>query len=253
MLNQLIEQNYDLLNENDLYIWQYIQHHKIECQTLSIQALAKACNVSHSSILRFTKKLGLEGYSELKVYLKWEAKQEKEYDHHMVESITNSLHHTLDRLESTDFSQMVKMIYEAKRVFVYYTGDVQYNAANELKREFIYSKKAFQLIGNEIELDALLKIATKEDLFIIISLYGNHSTAIMLAKALTEMKIPKIAICRDTKNELRLYSEASLVFNTSGFKVPLKDDLYYDTTHYFLIINMLYIRYVEYVALQIER
>ena len=68
-LDKLVESNYAQLNEIDLYIWQYILHHKRECQKISIHELAHECNVSHTSILRFTKKLGLEGFSELKFYL----------------------------------------------------------------------------------------------------------------------------------------------------------------------------------------
>ena len=36
-LESLIKENYEKLNENDLYIWNYILHHKKECQTMSIQ------------------------------------------------------------------------------------------------------------------------------------------------------------------------------------------------------------------------
>ena len=78
-LDKLVEDNYHQLNENDLYIWQYILHHKRECQRISIKDLARNCNVSHTSILRFTKKLGLEGFSELKVHLKWDLAQKPNF------------------------------------------------------------------------------------------------------------------------------------------------------------------------------
>lgn len=39
-LDKLVEDNYHQLNENDLYIWQYILHHKRECQRISIKDLA---------------------------------------------------------------------------------------------------------------------------------------------------------------------------------------------------------------------
>lgn len=40
-LDKLVEDNYHQLNENDLYIWQYILHHKRECQRISIKDLAR--------------------------------------------------------------------------------------------------------------------------------------------------------------------------------------------------------------------
>ncbi|MDE6195793.1 MAG: MurR/RpiR family transcriptional regulator, partial [Erysipelotrichaceae bacterium] len=70
-LEKLVNQYYDKLNENDKYIWQYIYHHQQECQKMSIQELARICNVSHTTIIRFAKKIGLDGYSDIKMYLKW--------------------------------------------------------------------------------------------------------------------------------------------------------------------------------------
>lgn len=52
-LEELVNKNYQSLNENDLYIWNYIIHHRKECERLSIDDLASKCNVSRSTILRF--------------------------------------------------------------------------------------------------------------------------------------------------------------------------------------------------------
>ena len=71
-LEALVYDNYKSLNENDKYIWKYILNNKKECENMSIQDLAANCNVSHTTILRFAQKLGLNGYSELKFCLKLE-------------------------------------------------------------------------------------------------------------------------------------------------------------------------------------
>ena len=67
-LAELVNQHYKELSSNDLYIWDYIQAHRKECQNLSIVELAQRCHVSKTTILRFAQKLSLKGYSELKVY-----------------------------------------------------------------------------------------------------------------------------------------------------------------------------------------
>lgn len=41
-LDELVNENYNKLNENDLLIWQYIQKHKKECCSISIEELAKS-------------------------------------------------------------------------------------------------------------------------------------------------------------------------------------------------------------------
>lgn len=52
-LEELVNRNYQQLNDNDLYIWNYIIHHRKECERLSIDELALRCSVSRSTILRY--------------------------------------------------------------------------------------------------------------------------------------------------------------------------------------------------------
>ena len=73
-LETLIYDNYKSLNENDKHIWNYILSNKKLCESMSIQELACSCNVSHTTILRFAQKLGLNGYSELKFYYNYPIK-----------------------------------------------------------------------------------------------------------------------------------------------------------------------------------
>lgn len=76
-LEQLVNSNYSKLNDNDIYILRYILNNKEKCSTISINELAKLCNVSRTTVLRMVQKLGFDGYSEFKVYLKWQIEKEK--------------------------------------------------------------------------------------------------------------------------------------------------------------------------------
>lgn len=105
-LDKLVESHYDQLNEIDLYIWQYIYHHKRECQKISIHELVHACNVSHTSILRFTKKLGLDGFSELKVYIKWDLSQKSEFTPQIIDDACNGLSNTIEEMRHSDFTSI---------------------------------------------------------------------------------------------------------------------------------------------------
>lgn len=69
-LNELVNLHFDDLNESDLYIWNYINNHREVCTKITIEDLGKKCNVSRTTILRFSKKIGLEGFAELKYYLR---------------------------------------------------------------------------------------------------------------------------------------------------------------------------------------
>lgn len=60
-LDELINKYHKQLNENDLYIWNYISKHRKECETLAIDQLAHKCNVSRTTILRFSQKIISKG------------------------------------------------------------------------------------------------------------------------------------------------------------------------------------------------
>ena len=96
-LEQLIEQNYHKLNESDLYIWNHIRTHPDECRDISIDALSEACCVSHTTILRFAKKLGLSGFSELKVILKWQKGPKRAFRQDELARTMQDYQQTIDR------------------------------------------------------------------------------------------------------------------------------------------------------------
>ena len=71
-LEELVNSNYNKLNDNDLLIWQYIQSHKKQCCDISIEELADVCCISRTTISRFTQKLCFKGFREFKIHLKLE-------------------------------------------------------------------------------------------------------------------------------------------------------------------------------------
>lgn len=246
IIDDLVHKNYNQLNENDLYIWQYISHHREECQKISIQELSKRCNISHTSIIRFAKKLGLEGYSELKIYLKWGLEQKDTFDSQTLHRVTKEYINTLHMMETTDFDELLCCIHDAKRVFVYSTGEVQYHAALELKREFAYRNRIMHVIEGTTELDAVLNHVQEEDLFIIISLSGDNEEAITLARFLGKMNIETIGISIDNQNLLSKSCSFNIQFDPSSFDLGYKGRYYTSTGHFFVIVNMLFLKYLEY-------
>lgn len=251
-LEELIDEHYDMLNENDLYIWQYIYRHKHECQKMSIQELAHTCNVSHTSIIRFAKKLGLDGYSELKVYIKWSIKRKTTYDDKALHQSAIELKETIDMMETRDFDKILQFLDQAERIFIYTTGEVQYHAAQELKREFIYNRKIMHIIEGESELDTVLNRASRNDVFLILSLSGDNETAVTLAKVLKRMKITSIGIAINTNNLLSKNCSEFIGFKTSYFNIGCFDKRYCCTGQLFIIVNLLFLRYMEYCSLKNE-
>ncbi|NSA20439.1 DNA-binding MurR/RpiR family transcriptional regulator [Clostridium saccharobutylicum] len=164
-LEALIDENYEKLNESDLHIWNYILNHKKECQAMSIQELASKCNVSHTTILRFTHKLGLQGYSEMKIYLKWENKQQNQFDNIQVENICNDIEKTMEVMKKRDFYDVFELFEKSDRIYVYGSGAVQKNAAEDLKRNMIFGNKLVYVLEGKSETDIILDILSSKDVF----------------------------------------------------------------------------------------
>ncbi len=72
-LDEHINRNFDKLNDNDLHIAHFINTHIDECKNMKIQDLAQFTHASNATIHRFTRKLGFDGYSDFKSYLKFES------------------------------------------------------------------------------------------------------------------------------------------------------------------------------------
>ncbi len=245
-LQELIYQNYDQLNEVDLYIWQYIFHHQQECLATSIQQLANKCNVSTTTILRFTRKIGLDGYSELKVLLKWQ-KPGGGFNGAVISKVADELKATIDSISTRDLEATVDAIHQASRVHIYPTGDVQTHVAQEFKKDFTFKNKLMNVIEGGSELDSILKTLKPTDLFIIISFSGNNASAITLAKLLNRLGQKSIGIAMDNDNLLSKYTTHYVGFNSTPYQISL-DQSGYCPTHLFLIEYFIYLRYIEYVS-----
>ena len=157
-LDELINNNYLKLNDSDLYILKYIMNNKNQCIDLTINELASKCNVSRTTILRFTPKLGFKGYSEFKVFLKWELEALKKIESKPVEKFYCDIEETLKSMQQKDFTEICKLIYNAERVFVYGTGIAQASVAREIKREFLSLQKCFYEIEGDTELKMLSQV-----------------------------------------------------------------------------------------------
>lgn len=73
--------SYEILqsfNELEMHVYNYIMEHKEEVKYMTIRELAEAIHVSTSTVVRFCKKLGCDGYSEFRVQFKMFLKEEKE-------------------------------------------------------------------------------------------------------------------------------------------------------------------------------
>ena len=201
-------------------------------------------NLHQGVILRFAQKLSLKGYSELKVYLKWENKEvNKEMD--SIESVCDMFKNSIDEMEKNDYHKACKMIYDSKRVFIYGTGFFQTLVAQDLKRVFLSGKKCFSIIDGIREIDLTLDALTSEDLVIIISYSGESSQVKSFAKQLLIRDIPFISITQLKTNNLARLSNESIYINTKA--VNIGNNISYNSTNlFFIFVELFFLKYMNY-------
>ena len=247
-LEELVKKNYDKLNENDFYIWKYIIYHKEECKSMSIQELAEKCNVSHTTILRFAHKLGLDGYSEMKVYLKWESKSKVSILDEDIEKSCQCIEKVINEIKNRDFDELFEFIDNAENIYVYGSGEAQKNAAKELKRVMLFSDKLVYNLEGRSETKIILESITDKDLFFMISLSGENSIVNDFAYKLKEKGAKVVSITIEGNNELASISDFSIQFYSHSIMLNGHRDNYYGTTQFFIINELLMLKYLKYIS-----
>lgn len=244
-LEELINENYSKLNENDIYILKYILKNKKECYNLGVNELANRCNVSKTTIVRCVKKLGFQGYSEFKVHLKWKESDEINKDEDNIKNLLIDINQTINYIKDKDFTNICKLIYNADRIFGYGTGAPQRAVLQALKQTLFAANKHLYIIEGEGEFEGLIDKITEKDLIIIISLSGNTTSLEKNTNKLSLKGIEYISITKLVNNKLSTTTPYNLYATTS--RVKLDDGNDYETfTMYYILIEVLFRHYLQY-------
>lgn len=244
-LDELIIKYYDKLNSNDLYLYQYINANRKACRDLTIEELAARSHISKSSILRFAQKLSLRGYSELKVYLRLDEKEEREADKDILSVVCNDYHRAIEEFKNKNCETVCKMIYEAEHVYVYATGSMQASVGREFQRKFLYAKKHILTSEGKGEFQQILEMASPRDLIIMISLSGDSPYTVECARAIKIKNIPLIAFTKMKVNQLVRLSDESMYAGTSEITSATKDS-YETSVLFFMMTEILLVKYLIY-------
>lgn len=245
-IEELLNYYYEEFSENEKYICHYLSRHLEECSKQTIDEFASCCNVSKTLLVRFAKKLGLAGYSELKARLKLELKEQRTGTDGLLQIMTDSYHKMMDDLMKKNLSSFFDKLYGAERVFVYGSGSSQARAASEMKRIFLPAKEIIHLHGHGL-CSVLHRIASPRDLVIIISLSGESESVIALARELRTNHVPAVSVTRLKSNTLASLCEENLYINS--VQLPLQHNMEYEiTTPYFILIEYLYLSYQNYLV-----
>ncbi len=243
-LEELVNQHYEKLNNNDLYIWDYISSHKKQCENLSIEALAKKIHISRTTIMRFAQKLGLKGYGELKILLKIENTKSQNI-HSGLELIYQNYLNTMSEFKEKDFSQLISYIQHAHIIYACSSGSIQHQVASEIKRTFLEIGKLVYLIRNSSETSVYEEMISPQDIIFLISYSGENPQMISFAKKMKIRQVPLISITANKHNTLSQLSDCPFYVDTPSIANPF-GPRHEGLVNYFILIDFILAKYIDY-------
>lgn len=247
-LENLVQEQYDRMSISDRMIWEYICHHRRECRNMSLHQLADACQVSHTSVLRFIQLLGMEGFSEFKVFLKWEDRRKDAFAIQTIEKNCFDLTRTIGLIQHMDCTSLFQKMDAAKNIYAYGSGSVQKSAARMLRNYFIVGDKLIHVIEGREERDVVLQTMHPGDVVFLISVSGNNPQMNAYAEKFRQNGLYLAAICQDGANDLSKLCDFCIPFYTERFEIGRNGLVYYSAAGMFAIAEILLLKYAAYRA-----
>ncbi|GAY76865.1 transcriptional regulator, RpiR family [Sporolactobacillus inulinus] len=163
-----IKMNYDRLTDSEKEMAKFMMRRPQDVVNMSIVELGAAMLSSKSSVLRFAKKLGYRGFSELKYVIRESMKVPALEPSDLTQLLKQDLDWIMRYVEQTNFQPFLQKLKDARMVFLYATGFSQNNFTKEFSKDLMLAKRANMLISGESNLLMSSSIIRKDDLIILL-------------------------------------------------------------------------------------
>lgn len=248
ILMNLIRENYSKLNNNDLRIYSYIIQNKSEANELNINQMADELGLSTSSIMTFTKKLGLDGYSELKYLIKWsEEDKNSTFDDNEIEYTKNDINLTMTMMSSLNLDGLFRKINEARDIFVIGNGYTQLNVAEELKRNFLNVGKILDILDQDSDYERYKGLIKEGDVLFVISFSGENEKLIDFIKSLKE-DVTIASITKLSNNTISYLSDYNISFVTHEVYDFNQRMTITPISQYYIVIDFIILKYLSFIS-----
>ena len=244
----LVRENYSKLNNNDLRIYSYIIQNKSEANELNINQMADELGLSTSSIMTFTKKLGLDGYSELKYLIKWsEEDKNSTFDDNEIEYTKNDINLTMTMMSSLNLDGLFRKINEARDIFVIGNGYTQLNVAEELKRNFLNVGKILDILDQDSDYERYKGLIKEGDVLFVISFSGENEKLIDFIKSLKE-DVTIASITKLSNNTISYLSDYNISFVTHEVYDFNQRMTITPISQYYIVIDFIILKYLSFIS-----
>jgi DNA-binding MurR/RpiR family transcriptional regulator len=221
------------LNETDDQIIEYILKHKQEVVKLSIQALAARLFTVPNTIIRLSKKLGYDGFSQLKNSLKDELRAQQVEPE---DGLHLYIQKTFQVIDPDRIALVAKRIHEAERVLLFGVGDTA-PFCDMLARDLRITKKNVEFHVHRHETLRETQLLTPDDLLMLISLSGETAQVLEVAQLAKSRGVPLVSLTHFYRNSLQRLADVNLYCYAP--KQKIKDYNVTDRTSLLIVLRLL--------------
>ncbi|HEY3983406.1 MurR/RpiR family transcriptional regulator [Cedecea sp.] len=253
----------DGLSAKERGVAAYIIANKQSLKNMSIQTLAKANEVSTTTILRLCHKLGYQGFSDLKIDL-MTSSGAKHHESVLQEDINiddsleavnakihliekSSIDETHAMMNPEQLKRACKLIRESHKIAIYGAGSSGL-VGKELEYQLIKIKKDVSChLDYSIQFN-IVNTLDQDDLLIIISHSGDNHEAVKLLTLAQQLGVPSIAITR--MGQSRVSALAGLILHTISTEsisrlIPIRSKMSQLSVINMLVTNLFIQQYDE--------
>lgn len=249
-LDDLVQKNLDRMSGNDHRIWKYICCHREECRKMSLHQLAEACEVSHATVMRFLQLIGLDGYNEFKILLKWDSQNSPVVDLRIVEKNSFDLTRTIHFIQQADCTKLFEKMNQAEALYAYGSGSVQKAAAKVLKDYLILTERLLHVVEGQEERVMAMRQMRKGDVVFLLSVSGNNAVMNEYAAELRARGMVLVAVCQDGVNDLSKLCHFFFPFYTHQVDIGRYGLSYYSSSGMFSVLETIVLKYAAYQAVK---
>lgn len=215
-----------MLSKNEKKIADYILGNDVDAYDLAIKDLAQRSNTSPSCIMRFTKKIGYDSYTQLRIDLAKESEKDMYISDQLVGHITkddsvaelmqklrsfqmNTIQKTFDYLDKKKLDKAINIMKNSKRI-CFVGGGTSLLIAMDLCSKLLIA--GVEAVCHEDAPTQLIRVndMTSEDCIIIISYSGMTQLGNVAVKRANQLKIPTISISKNANSYLTKHSTVAL-------------------------------------------
>lgn len=213
-----IKESYSILSKNEKKIADYILENDLDAYDLAIKDLAEKSNTSPSCIMRFTKKIGYESYTQLRIDLAKESEKVMYASDQLIGNITkedsvsdlmqtlhnftiNTINKTFDYLDKKKLEKAITIMKNAKRICLVGSGTSHLIAMDLCSKLLIAGIEARCTSDAPTQLIQVNDM-TPEDCIIIITYSGLTQLGTVAVKCANQRKIPTISISKNANSYL---------------------------------------------------